>query len=658
MDKRDEKLRKEHIVASIDKNSIQDKGNGYVEFKGGLTLSDESVMKSGTKYDIKSMDIDNWDGTVFADHDYSISAIVGNAVGVTKRGKRLVAEGVQFAVNQSPLANYVYQMVLGGFVKAVSIGTIGRVDELSDEEQAESGAWGVYRNSRLIEFSFVGIGNNDNAVVNSIAKNVFEGAKAQGLDTKELEQWAPVKAEITNKESNSMTEEEKRASEAEAARKKAEAEEEAAKRVSEANAEMIKNAVAAATAPLMEKLDATEKIAKEAFDKSAKEPEFTPTSQKNGVTTIEAELNSMDWRERAAAQVQSFYDYKIKGNQDSFVKLNQINEFHKKQLVEAGKISKNALTAADFGNFVTSPEQITQIEGYRTDYSQLLQAFPYRQTNSLQMAWLTRDGDIDMQPLAGIFPTDGNPDANLKPVSEYGATPHTKDLEELAAVTPIVTAATLFLAVDLIEDAGQGYRNSYDRNKARGIIAALELAAEDNDGASYGFTAAGVDTASEQLGQIRKAFDAISQGEGIAIINEASHSLLWSLAVELGNGGVLTNSAVGDNPVNRLWGKRVVVVPNDLMPTLGEAGTKTISYEGATVTVNHGMFYVNPTNVRARENGGLRYDLSTDAAYEIGGEVRSAFQRNEVVLRGSHFRGTAVLDPSRVGAVRALNVIS
>lgn len=647
-------MEKNHINSLIDKNAIVDKGNGEIEFRGGLTLSDESVMKSGTRYDIKSLDIDHWDGTVFADHDYSVSAVIGNALGVAKKGKRLVAQGVKFAIDESPLAKFVYQMVKGGYVKAVSIGTVGSL-EVTPDDNTDEPAWGVFKNARLIEFSFVGIGNNDNARVNAIAQHVYEDAKAHGQNTNELEAFMTHEyKESINKESV-MTEEEKKAAEAEADRKKAEADEEAAKKASEAQAELVKSAVAEATKGFEEKLEAANKLAKEAFDKSAKEPEFK--KDKNGVKDTNKELASMDWRERAAAQIHAFYKGKVKNDPDGFKELNEINQFHMSQLKEAG-IAKNVLVPADFGNFVTSPEQITEIQGYRTDYSDILGAFPYRQTNSLQMAWLTRDGDIDMQPLDGIFPTDGSPNLNLKPISEYGATPHTKDLEELAAVTPIVTAATLFLAADLVEDAGQGYRNSYDRNKARGIVAALELAAEDNDADSFGFTASGVDTPQEQLEQVRKAVAAIGQGDGILVISEGSLSLIWGLATQLGNGGVLTNSIVGDNPVQRLWSKRIVTVPDDLMPTLGDTATPTIDYEGSTVTVNHGMFYVAPTNVRARENGGLRYDLSTDAAYEVNGTVRSAYQRNEIVLRGSHFRGTAVLDPSRVGAVRALNVIS
>jgi hypothetical protein len=52
-----------------------------------------------------------------------------------------------------------------------------------------------------------------------------------------------------------------------------------------------------------------------------------------------------------------------------------------------------------------------------------------------------------------------------------------------------------------------------------------------------------------------------------------------------------------------------------------------------------------------RTSGGLNFDLSTEAAYEDGDAVKSAFQRNELVLRGSFFRGGIVRDEDKVVAL-------
>ncbi len=70
-----------------------------------------------------------------------------------------------------------------------------------------------------------------------------------------------------------------------------------------------------------------------------------------------------------------------------------------------------------------------------------------------------------MQPVE--FLDDGAtsqfPNGNLKPLSSYTTNLKTADLEELAAVTPVMNAATRFLAADLLGDVAAGYRNDYDQ---------------------------------------------------------------------------------------------------------------------------------------------------------------------------------------------------
>jgi hypothetical protein len=642
---------KQRIDVQIEQNKVIDDGHGVITFKGGLTLSDESEQRNGTRYDIASMDLSKYDGTVFADHDYSVSSIVGKAIGVAKKAKRLVAEGVEFAVKESALARYVHDMVLGGFINAVSIGSLGELDEN-----------GVYKNAQILEFSFVGIGNNMNAKIKNLAKNTLEKSEADGLDTKELQNFLAnnhisVEEDESQEKETQETTIEENTMEKTIETKAEEIVENKAETVEEPKADTsvldAVNKMADSVKGLSEKVETMEK---NAFDKGATEPEFKPSGSDKAILSAHNQFASMDWHDLTALQVQSFWKSAKQGDSDAAKQLMEINKFNKEQLVKQN-MAKNAIGMGDFGNFVTSPELLTEIQGYRTDFAAILSAFPYRQTNSLDMAWLTRNGDIDMQT---VEMCDDDANGNLKPVSTYGATATTKSLEELAAVTPVCTAATIFLAADLLGDAAAGYRNSYDRNKARGIIAALEKAAEDNDTASIAETgdltnAAG---ANAWLGDIRQAIFAISQGDGNLIMNEASFGMIWNALLLTGNGNVLSQQGL-NGTTSTLWTKRIVVVPNELMPTLGDTGTyRTFDYEGSTVTINHAIFYVNPSNVSARENGGLRYDLSTEAAYEINGTVYSAYQRNEIVLRGSHFRGTVVLDPTRVGAVRAGAVIS
>jgi hypothetical protein len=77
---------------------------------------------------------------------------------------------------------------------------------------------------------------------------------------------------------------------------------------------------------------------------------------------------------------------------------------------------------------------------------------------------------------------------------------------------------------------------------------------------------------------------------------------------------------------------------------------------GTTVTVSNAVFYVDLANFTGRTSGGLMYDLSTEAAYEDNGTVKSAYQRNELVLRGSFFRGGAILDDNQVSALGAVGI--
>jgi hypothetical protein len=89
------------------------------------------------------------------------------------------------------------------------------------------------------------------------------------------------------------------------------------------------------------------------------------------------------------------------------------------------------------------------------------------------------------------------------------------------------------------------------------------------------------------------------------------------------------------------------------LPTLNTAETKTFTVEGTAVSITHGIFYTELSTFTGRTSGGLTYDLSTDAAYEVDSVVKSAFQRNELVLRGSFFRGGAVKDEDKVAALGA-----
>ena len=138
-------------------------------------------------------------------------------------------------------------------------------------------------------------------------------------------------------------------------------------------------------------------------------------------------------------------------------------------------------------------------------------------------------------------------------------------------------------------------------------------------------------------------------------MNNSSYATILAYALRAGVQGPLSSIfTTGEQPL--MFGRPYIVVSDDLMPSLDSASTVQIAVEGQTVTVNHAVFYADLSKFTGRTSGGLQYDLSTEAAYEDNGTVKSAYQRNELVLRGSFFRGGAITDPTRVAGVTSPGV--
>lgn len=373
------------------------------------------------------------------------------------------------------------------------------------------------------------------------------------------------------------------------------------------------------------------------FNSAAAEPEFVKA---------ENSVADLDWKERYGKQVNAAYDAFRLGNIKAREVLNQINEVNFNALKEAG-IAKNSMTIASMGNFVLPPEMHREIVGKRTDYSAILEATDWRETDSLEFAWLKRSGDINMQNVAMC---DDGEDGNLKPISEYTATPETSKLEELAAVTVVCNAATRFFAVDLLADVAAGYRNDYDRKRAQLVIARLEQAVDESgQSVAYAPTA---DT--EAMIKWLDAISAISDTSvnGTLVFNNKTFATLKAHALEAGVAGPLSEIfTTGDIP--RIFGTPYIVVPNDLMPSI--EGTDTVSFTvgGESVSIDHAVFYADLGEFVGYTSGGLQYDISADASYEVEGVVKSAYQRNELVLRGSFFRGGAIKDVTRISGIEA-----
>ncbi len=671
---------------NLDKNSIVDEGDGVLRFPNGLVLTDSSEQWNGTKYDIPSLDISQYKKRMFADHEYGVRSIVGNMLDVYKRGEQVVTDGVRFAINENPTARLVYDLILGGFLDSVSIGTQG---PMPDED-------GVYRDHALLEVSWVGLPNNKNATIND-AQKLVEIAATNGLDLN--------KYDLTNEEKEMTLVKVKNSRDfAVELKYKNESDEEvtttvepgAEVEVPEEQKEAVETQLEEAKAPEAEEEEAKNGLSKEDLELissvknelkelrefkenhsagNAEEPKFTTNGSGKGTTKVGAtnskspladKIKNMSGRQRSQRQAELAFR-----NQMWSDEYRELNEANKAELVENASelakfdkaLAKNVVTMADdsFGGLVPSYELLSEIVGCRTAYDSLLSVFTFENSDNLQYAWNLRVGDIDMQP---VEMCDDGEDGNLKPISEYGLNLQTRNLEELAAVTPVCNAATLFAVGDLLNDIAQGYRNDQRRKFAQLIVAELEKAVETNvagratGGATIAANADASVTASSTTdwASILRAITEVVECApgGVLVMSTATRAEIQAAAISAGldNGGFVNVLLDGVN-VDTLLGHRVVTVPNDLLPKLGTSETRTFVINGQAVTINHAIFYAEPSNWRGiTHSTGLQYDLSRDAAYEVNigtaqspnWVTRSAYQRNELVLRGSFFRGGGVKD--------------
>ena len=376
----------------------------------------------------------------------------------------------------------------------------------------------------------------------------------------------------------------------------------------------------------------------------AKAPEFKKDENS-------AKIADLSWKERYNKQVNAAWEAFRAGSIEARKTLNEINEVNLNALKEAG-IAKNSMTIASMGNFVIPPEMYKEIIGKRTDYSAIINATDWKETDSLEFAWLKRNGDIDMKNVAMC---DDGEDGNLKPISEYTAEPKTGKLEEMAAVTVVCNAATRFFAVDLLADVAAGYRNDYDRKRAQLVIAKLEEAVlESKQSVTY---APATDT--EAMVAWLQAIAEISDSSvnGTLVFNNKTFAQLKAHALEAGVNGPLSHIFT-DGEIPQIFGTRFIVVPNDLMPTIESDDAIAFMVEGKEVPITHAVFYADLGEFVGYTSGGLQYDVATEASYEINGTVRSAYQRNELVLRGSFFRGGAIKDVTRVSGIKQLGAES
>ena len=384
-----------------------------------------------------------------------------------------------------------------------------------------------------------------------------------------------------------------------------------------------------------------EQIKNEILDEQVKAPEVEETEE--AVEEPEVEKN---WRKRYNDQIAAAWNAYRLHSIDAAQKLAKINRYNFED--KQAKMVKNddgdaieVMTIETADDFVLPYEVDRMIHGKRTNYSPLLNAVEYQTTDRLTFAYATRIGDIDMQNVALC---DDGEDGNLKPISTYELKKGVAQMEEMAAVTPICDNATKYLAVDILADVAAGYRNDYDRKLAQLVVIRMQQAvnATGNTVEMEG------ETSIEKLVEFIKATTKVSDDvvNGKFVFNAKTKAALVEYLFSAAAGGELGKDVITTGEFPTIFGYPYVVVPNDLMPTLGEGDTKSFKATNnetgnlETVTISSPVFYGDLDEFRGKVSGGLKYDVSAEAAYEIGdGTVRSAWQRNELVLRGSFLRG-------------------
>lgn len=389
-------------------------------------------------------------------------------------------------------------------------------------------------------------------------------------------------------------------------------------------------------------------VVNEILDAKVEEPEVKEEAEEEAKE--ETPEIAQNWRQRYNDQVAAAWDFHRLNNIEAGKKLQAINQYNADLKVK-NDAGTAPITITSLADFVLPPEMDREIHGLRTNYSPFLATVNYQQTNNLQFMYATRVGDINMQNVK--FCDDGE-DGNLKPVETYGLKRGIAQMEEMAAVTPICDNATKYMAVDILQDVAAGYRNDYDRKLAQLAIVRFQQALNETGNTVEYDPASAIDS----LVDFVKATTLVSEGvvNGKFIFNARTKALLLENLLRSGNND-LGARAFTTGDTQTIWGYDYIVVPNDLLPTLGTNEVRQFKAMNnqtgvvETVDITSPVFYGDFNEYRGKVNGGLNYTISTDASYEINGTVYSAFQRDELVIRGYFYRGGYIADPTVIAGL-------
>lgn len=672
---------KKHLIGvHVEKNAYVDGGDGIISFPNGQIITDGTKQRNGTIYDIASMDLSEYKGQVTAQHEDGLLTYVGEALGLAKTDNAVKISGIRFAIKETVQGRIAYDLMKGGFPLDLSIETYGPWPDESDD---------TYYNAKLIGLSVVVVGNNKSATMGkaqmALVRNSLAQAKEDGLDISDAERLLdspdpeegtkPAPHEEPQKESHNqeqpkmfVTKKNSRSFAIKVTYKNAAGDavetelapgatvdvsddqaEAVEKQITEAvepqpdQSEAIKNAVTEAIKPLAEKVEAIER---NAFNKGAKEPEFQKGTNAPGVSG--SKIGDMDWKERTALQLRSLQS-SFRGDRNAGQVAYDINRYNLEELQREGIVS-NAVDLPDLGNFVIPRQMITEIKEQPSNYRPILDAFQFDETMSLDTAWITGTGEIEMQD---VDMNDNDDNADLKPISTPTFDTDTTSLKEFAAVTPVKASAIRFAAADLVQHLTKLYKRAYDRRLAQSVIGRLEKAVESNgNSVPYNYSSAAGGNV-EALITLITAWSEVAEHSpnGRFLMTEASRLHLWAMALRAGTNGPLADIFTNGPDGLRFLNKPLILVPGDLMPSLNTAVTKSWSFEGTSVVVNHGVLLADPTDFVGKVSGGLNFQVSDVASYEEGGSTKSSFQRDELVFRGYGYRASGLYFQENVAGV-------
>lgn len=671
-------MNKVRLNVTVNSAALSEQDEYLVLFDTPQVITNGTVQKDGSFYDISSLDVSGFTGKVYGDHFYGYKDVLGTIVGLRKdesapNGGAITIDGIRFAKNH-PDALLARDLVVQNLLE-LSIGTIGYTDD--DGKRTDH---------RLIDLSIVGMGNNDYTTV-----NMRELAAQNGFD-------------LSNYKLTEVTSMKTKVNSADEPKKDGQPDTQQGQQVTEApanpgtdpqikvdpNAEPVREpavapqpAVEPAKAPAEQQPgNADNSVSRADFDalkalltnmSTPAKPQAGGTIETNSLQTgspVSDKVKNMKAGERLYKQITL-----ERSGQKQSAEYEAINAANLEDLVAHNYMDD---TDASVGGLVPPYQLLDKITGCTTSYDKLLSQFGFNEMG-LTYGWNQRVGDIEFTPLDYCAPSDE---------SDFETELQTRTQERLATHTVICNKVTRFSPTNVVNMVAQRYQVAYKKALAAQFIAELQVAvtkreagltrtggtniAADPNG-SQAYPGSGQEA---RLTALAGVFDSLLDcaDNGLLLMNASTAS---KLIIDLGvtaTGASGSDGQVSVRNYDRLanaLGAPIVIVPRDLLPTLGSGSTVTIprsANAGGNVTVNQAIFYLESQNWQGVTNGGLLFDIDSFASYEVavtrpvggGGsgtvsviETRSAKQRGETVLFGEMYRGGGVLDWRYVGGIAA-----